>query len=95
MKDSLKRLTLGVSAVVTIGMAAAGCATPWFGSSKTAADAPAQPSVTNDAKGATASYINALCRLPKDQRDPRVRELNEALLPNHATISCGPGSGSD
>ena len=27
------------------------------------------------------------------QPDPQARALNEAVLPNHAAISCGPGSG--
>jgi hypothetical protein len=94
MRDHLKRLFLSSAAVAAICGAAAGCATPWFGSSKNATDAPAAAPST-DGRAATAAYINSLCKLAKDQRDPRVRELNESLLPNHATISCGPGSGTD
>jgi hypothetical protein len=43
----------------------------------------------NDFKRSTATYINGLCLLPRKQRDSSILELNEALLPNHATVSCG------
>ena len=91
MKYAQRLAALGLAGIVAVGMTAAGCATPWFGKSKTSGgDAPA--SAPDDLKSAAAAYINRLCKLPKEQRDPQVRELNEALLPNHANISCGPGS---
>jgi hypothetical protein len=99
MKYAQRLPRIALAGIVAAGMAAAGCATPWFGKAK--ADSNAHPSVPDDPRGdprgdqraAAASYINALCKLPREQRDAQVRELNEAVLPNHATISCGPGSG--
>jgi hypothetical protein len=73
-------------------MTAAGCATPWFGKPNKS-NADTQAGAPNDMKTAAAASINGLCKLPKEQRDPQVRELNEAVLPNHAAISCGPGAG--
>jgi hypothetical protein len=29
--------------------------------------------------------------LPKEQRDPELRDLNQLLLPHHAAIYCGRG----
>ena len=85
-----QRLTaIALAGIVAAGMTAAGCATPWFGKAKT--DTDAHSSAPDDQRAAAASYINALCKLPREQRDAQVRDLNEAVLPNHATISCGPG----
>jgi hypothetical protein len=81
-------VTLSLSGILATGMTASGCATPWFETQKKA-DAPAAPLKPSDLRQATVTYINNLCKLPKDQRDPTLRELNEALLPNHAAISCG------
>jgi hypothetical protein len=77
---------------MAVGVAASGCATPWFGGTKTGPDGTS--AAANDSKQATVSYINGLCKLPKEQRDPLVRELNEELLPNHAAVSCGRGGES-
>jgi hypothetical protein len=94
MKHTQKTFALGLAGIVAIGLTAAGCATPWFGNAKTRDDVQsASSSPGGDGKVAAATYINSLCKLPKEQRDPQVRALNEAVLPNHATISCGPGSG--
>jgi hypothetical protein len=87
MKFPERLVILGVAAVLTVGVAASGCATPWFGG-KAAPDAGSAQG-QSDMRQAAVTYINGLCKLPKEQRDPVVRELNEALLPNHAAISCG------
>jgi hypothetical protein len=86
------RLTVIGLAAIAAGLTAAGCATPWFGNRKPEPAAPSRPVASDDQKSAAAAYINGLCKLPREQRDMQVRELNEAVLPNHATISCGPGS---
>jgi hypothetical protein len=92
MKYAQRRLAaLSLAGIVAVGLTAAGCATPWFGKAKN--DNETRPSATDEQRAAAASYINGLCKLPRDQREPLVRELNEAVLPNHATISCGPGGG--
>ena len=89
MRHSKRLTVLAAAGIVAAGMAAAGCATPWFDQPK--ADPEAHPRASTDPKSVAAAYINSLCTLPRDQRDLQVRELNEAVLPNHATISCGPG----
>ena len=88
MKYAHRMIGLGLSGIVAVGMTASGCATPWFGTEKQP-EAPTAPAKPTDLKQATVSYINGLCKLPKEQRDPTLRELNESLLPNHAAISCG------
>lgn len=95
MKHTRKTFALALAGIVAVGLTAAGCATPWFGTSRSRHDVqPPEPSSPDgEGKLAAANYINSLCKLPKEQRDPQVRALNEAVLPNHATISCGPGSG--
>jgi hypothetical protein len=92
-------MTLGLAVVVAVGMAASGCASPWFSTGKKslpAATSPAQATAdpSTDQKQAAIAYINGLCNLPPQQRDSLVRGLNEALLPNHAAISCGRSGGS-
>jgi hypothetical protein len=94
MKLTEKMIALSLAGTLAVGLTASGCATPWFGTAKNKNDTQAAPSAPGgDLKAAAASYINGLCKLPKEERDPQVRELNEAVLPNHATIACGPGSG--
>lgn len=88
MKYARRMVILGLSGVLAVCMTASGCATPWFGQER--AKDPATP-VKGDLKQAVVTYINGLCKMPKEQRDPAIRELNEALLPNHAAISCGRG----
>jgi hypothetical protein len=87
-----QRLVWAMAGIIALGMTASGCATPWF-ETKPKANIDPQPSAPADMKSAAATYINTLCKMSREQRDTRVRELNEAVLPNHATISCGPGSG--
>jgi hypothetical protein len=89
MRYAQKLVALGLAGVLAIGVTASGCATPWFGKGHSDDPSPATPQ--KDLKLATVTYINGLCKLPKEQRDPTLRELNEALLPNNAVIHCGRG----
>ena len=93
MSHSQKRVSLGLAGILAVCITAAGCATPWFGSSKkTPAPGDQAPaSVSVDSKQGAVAYVNGLCKLTPEQRETQVRELNEALLPNHAAISCGRG----
>jgi hypothetical protein len=93
MKYAQRLALLAMAGIVAVGMTASGCATPWFETKpKANADADTQQAAPPEMRSATA-YINSLCKMSREQRDARVRELNQAVLPNHATISCGPGSG--
>lgn len=92
MKYAHRLVFLAMAGIVAVGMTAAGCATPWF-ENKPKGNPDTQPSAPADVRSAAATYLNALCKMSREQRDTKVRELNEALLPNHVTISCGPGSG--
>jgi hypothetical protein len=90
MKYAQRMGVLGLAGVLAAGVTAAGCATPWFGTTNPpASTATATANPQGDLKQAAVNYINSLCRMPKEQRDPTVRQLNESLLPNHAAISCG------
>jgi hypothetical protein len=95
MKYAQRLVFLTMAGIVAVGMTVAGCATPWFENKPKATPDP-QPSAASASdirSGAVAAYINTLCKMAREQRDTKIRELNEAVLPNHATISCGPGSG--
>jgi hypothetical protein len=95
MNDWQRTIALSVVGVLALGVTASGRATPWFGKSTTTkSDTTQATNSAGDPKHSTVSYINGICKLPKEQRDATFRELNEALLPNHAAISCGP-SGAD
>jgi hypothetical protein len=91
MKYSHRLLTLALAGVAAIGITASGCATPWFGSKAPKKDTTpvAATGSAVDLKEATVTYINNLCQMSREERDGAARELNEALLPNHASISCG------
>ena len=93
MRYRIRLVCLGLAGIVAVGVTASGCATPWFGTAKSPppkAASSAQPAdPMGDLKQATITYINGLCKLPKEQRDALMREVNQSLLPNHATISCG------
>jgi len=92
MKYAQRLVSLTMAGILAVGITASGCATPWF-ENKPKATPGTQPSAPPDMRSAAATYINTLCKMSREQRDTKVRELNEAVLPNHATISCGPGSG--
>ena len=93
MKYAQRLVFLAMAGIVAVGMTASGCATPWF-ENKPKDNPNTQPGgAPPDMRIPAAAYINALCKMSREQRDTKVRELNEAVLPNHATISCGPGSG--
>jgi len=79
----------GVAIVLTL----CGCSNGrWFETRPKEGDTPPPPpSSPTDLKPSTVTYIRGLCALPREQRDAQLRELNEALLPNHAAISCGRG----
>jgi len=92
MKYASRLVCLAMAGIVAVGMTASGCATAWF-ETKPKGNAETQPSAPSDTRSFAATYINGLCKMAREQRDTKVRELNEAVLPNHVTISCGPGSG--
>lgn len=87
----IRGATLAVAILATGALA--GCSGRWFDLRPQGNAAQSATSSQGDLKSSTVSYIQGLCALPREQRDPQVRELNEALLPNHATISCGRGGG--
>ena len=70
-------------------LAITGCAGRWFDIRPHGNSAQAATPSQTDLKGSTVAYIQGLCSLPREQREPQVRVLNEALLPHHANISCG------
>jgi hypothetical protein len=80
--------------IILSTVAITGCAGRWFDIRPHGNSAQATPSQT-DLKSSTVAYIQGLCSLPREQRDPQVRVLNEALLPNHASISCGRAGESE
>jgi hypothetical protein len=91
MTYAQRMAALALAGVLAVGVTASGCATPWFGTPSSHATGAARTSPQTDLKLATVTYINGLCKLPNEQRNPLLRELNESLLPNHAVISCGRG----
>ena len=85
-----------LAAATTLLMALSGCASGrWFDSHPQANAAALQASSASDFNSQAATYVRDVCALPREQRDMRVRALNEALLPNHANISCGRGGTPD
>ena len=79
--------------VILTTAALTGCAGRWF-DTRLHGHAEQEVSISpGDLKGSAVTYIQGLCALPREQRDSQVRGLNEALLPNHATISCGRSGG--
>ena len=92
MKYAKKRFAsvrVGAFGVVMM-LALCGCSTGrWFETRPQQGDtAPPPPSSPADLKS-TVNYVRGVCALPREQRDAQLRALNEALLPNHAAISCG------
>jgi hypothetical protein len=91
-----QRIPAAALAVAVLATGAlTGCSGRWFDLRPQGNAAQSATPSQGDLKSSTVSYIQGLCALPREQRDPQVRELNEALLPNHATISCGRGGGAD
>jgi hypothetical protein len=82
-------------AAVALVVTLSACAGRWFDSRPQRNDAAPAANVSNDFNAQAATYIRDLCALPREERDMRVRALNEALLPNHANISCGRGGSAD
>jgi hypothetical protein len=73
-----------------------GCAAGrWFESGPKGNNADPAATAANDFNTQAATYVRDLCALPREERDRRARALNEALLPNHANISCGRGGNPD
>ena len=84
------------AAATALGVTLSGCASGrWFESHPQGNAAAPQVSSATDFNTQAATYVRDLCALPREQRDMRVRALNEALLPNHANISCGRGGTPD
>lgn len=83
-----------VTAIVMAGFLS-GCVGRWFESAPKGNNATPAATAANDFNTQAASYLRDLCALPREERDRRARALNEALLPNHATISCGRGGNPD
>ena len=54
-------------------------------------NAPSPGNSPNELKLSTVAYVREVCAMPKEQRDPALRDLNQSLLPNHAVIYCGRG----
>jgi len=85
----------GAALVILSAAALTGCAGRWFDirPQRNAEQQPQASTSPGDLRSSAVTYIQGLCALPREQREPQVRGLNEALLPNHATISCGRGGG--
>jgi hypothetical protein len=83
----------GAALAILTTAALTGCVGRWFERQPQANDTQSSTPSPGDLKGPAVTYIQGLCALPREQREPQVRELNEALLPNHVTISCGRGGG--
>jgi hypothetical protein len=82
-------------AAAALAVALSGCAGRWFDTHPQRKDAAPIESSPNDFNSQAATYVRDVCALPREERDMRVRALNEALLPNHANISCGRGGYPD
>jgi hypothetical protein len=82
----------GIWTVMALAMALSGCAGRWFETRPQGNASTAPANIPEDFKTSAVTYVRQLCALPREQRDTKLRELNEALLPNHAAISCGPSA---
>lgn len=93
MKSTRRTVALlALSGILATGLLGSGSATPWFGKPAPRKEVTRPDSSVPDLKKATVTYIAGLCRLPVEQRDSSLHELNEELLPNHVTVGCGPAS---
>jgi len=91
MKYEVRLGAAVIGALLAVASTLSGCAAGrWF---ENAVDSQSSPPVTaaSGLQHATVTYIRQVCELPKEQRDPALRELNESVLPNHAIIYCGRG----
>jgi hypothetical protein len=92
MKHEVRVAAAAAAVILTVTLGLSGCAAGRWFEHPQAADAAAPPAnVAGDLKLATVNYVHELCELPKEQRDPALRALNESLVPNHAVIYCGRG----
>ena len=82
---------LAAAALVTLMTTLSACAGRWFDTRPKHDDAAPVVDASNDFNAQAAAYVRDVCALPREERDTRLRALNEALLPNHANISCGRG----
>jgi len=82
-------------AVAALVVMLSGCIGRWFDSKPKHDDATPVANTADDFDAKAAAYIRDLCALPREERDMKARSLNEALLPNHANISCGRGGYPD
>jgi hypothetical protein len=80
---------------VALVMTLSACVGRWFDTRPQHKDAELAVNAPDDFNAQAAAYIREVCALPREERDMRVRALNEALLPNHANISCGRGGSPD
>jgi len=86
----LKSGPVALLSVVLSILALSGCASGrWFESDRSNSTPSPDTSQPSDQKAISVAYIRSLCALPRAQRQPQVRELNEALLPDNVVISCG------
>jgi hypothetical protein len=90
MKYEVRLAAAVIGALLAAASTLSGCtAGRWFEQFDSKPSPPV--TATSGLKLSTVAYIRQVCELPKDQRDPALRELNESLLPNHAVIYCGRG----
>ena len=95
-RRSIRRPAGVLAAGTVLMMSLSGCGTGrWFESHPQANPAASQDNSESDFNSQAAAYVRNLCALPREERDMRARALNEALLPNHANISCGRGGTPD
>jgi hypothetical protein len=91
MKHEVRVAAAAAAGLLTVTLGLSACAAGrWFERPQATATAP-PANASGDLKLATVTYIHELCELPKEQRDPALRALNESLVPNHAVIYCGRG----
>jgi hypothetical protein len=93
MKHEVRVAAAAAAGLLTVTLGLSACAAGrWFERPQATGTATAPPAnASGDLKLATVTYIHELCELPKEQRDPALRALNESLVPNHAVIYCGRG----
>jgi len=90
MQASLKKSGPVALIVVLSTLVLTGCAAGrWFESGRSNPTPSPDTPNSSDPKSISAAYIRSLCALPREQRQPQVRALNEAVLPDNVVISCG------